>query len=55
VRLFDDLLGAKSDQHANDDNSDFTGERSPAMKRLGQMNVHARDPRAQLGPFNQIS
>jgi hypothetical protein len=38
------LLGAKRDQYADNDDSNFTCELTPAMQRFWQMKVHAAGP-----------
>src|SRR5206468_1200548 len=44
--VFDQLLGAERDQHADHDHPDFPEKLPPAVHRLGQMEMHAvRPPR----------
>lgn len=38
------LLGPERNQHAEDDDSDFTDKLAPAVQRLRQMEVHSTDP-----------
>ena len=46
MNRLDHLLSTKRDQNADDNNSNFTGELTPAVKRLRQMEVHVRSPPA---------
>lgn len=46
---FDDLLGAKRDENANDNDPDLTDELAPAVQRLGQVNVHEWPPWRRRG------
>ena len=38
--FFDELLGAERNKHAEDNDADFPGEHSPAMKRSWQFDGH---------------
>jgi hypothetical protein len=42
----DDLLEAEGDQHAQHDDADLLGELVPAVKCLGQVDVHQASPLA---------
>jgi hypothetical protein len=44
MQHFDDLLRAKRDQHAHDDDPDLAGELAPAMQRFGQVEMHRSTP-----------
>src|ERR1041385_5016770 len=49
VDSLDHLLGTERDQYADHNDSNFTGELTPAMQRLRQMKVHAARPQRNRG------
>src|SRR5262245_51772630 len=46
MNTFDALLRRQRDQHSKDNDTDFTGERAPAMQRFRDMEMHGTGPRA---------
>ena len=47
MHRLDDLLGRKSNSHADYDNPDFAEELAPAVERLWQMEMHGLAPCAE--------
>ena len=46
VDILDNLLRRERDEYANDDDPDLAGELTPAMQRLGKMEMNAAGPPA---------
>jgi hypothetical protein len=49
TKVLDESLCTESDQHAKHDDPHLAGKRSPAMKWLGQVKMHAAAPQLREG------